>query len=882
MIKTRQQLKIRSNVESMVSFDGVNQYASAGVNQNVINAIDYNKKFAISCLVYINGLNQVSTILCIRSAFINSNSVNIGTFRFALGRDETTGKFCVEVLAIQGSNGSFYTYRTDYFLLPDRLYSIVLRKTTTQFASNTSYVATVNRVSYPLTRVASSSEIGNTFYRGNDELTIGTTRTQYNNSLSSLLSGGITHLSIFNDDLGNEFDYIHQQGGLVPASAHANCVAHYPCTQREGNMLWDVVQQYNYTKEPLQMIYTPVLSDTDWTGSATFSGGIATINNNNDGSNGSLNLASSKFRSMEAGRTYRVEVDVINYVAGRISISLGSRLSVGDTTITGDGTYSRTVTPTAYDLGGTKYINITVRPTGTNVNYQISAVRFIPISHPVLTPYHAQLFNFTETQHSGSAQTAWKDFYSKENLYPFAFVPKVKNYRFNSDILGNASTGIFPSNSSFTTVICGYTQGNGTFSGDGEALFHVQSTNLMLSWRTNNLLRFRFAGALYDLPNVAEFGANAYQLFIIVCVYNSTNSSLKMRLKLINSPIIYSADHTTVAWSRPNDANIRIGSGNYGLSKFILSDSVVSDAVINEALGLNFNNIVSPLVNVDFSQQVGATVKNKGTFSDFVLFNTTTQVNEPESHTESWLEKASLLPPLRNALKFKASASQHASIPLSFDNAKGYSVVYCVANLSVISASLIWNKQITSGDFQATFSNGNITTAMGNGGAGSAPVPHDTSFPFQMICATIEPVAGGGCRTKAYSNGRKVYDQFGINVTLKETANTANSLFLTRRAGGTNTMNATFLMFCICKGVVTAKQAAEMWNNSLLMQPKKEWSNLEWQLLPDFNQIIDTAGVFSLPNNVSVAGNLTLSGYTANNLDPLHADYALQSINSLR
>ena len=48
--------------------------------------------------------------------------------------------------------------------------------------------------------------------------------------------GVLSGMSFFIDKLltPQEIQYIHQNGGVIPESAHADCVAHYPLTQRAG------------------------------------------------------------------------------------------------------------------------------------------------------------------------------------------------------------------------------------------------------------------------------------------------------------------------------------------------------------------------------------------------------------------------------------------------------------------------------------------------------------------------------------------------------------------------------------------------------------------------------------------------------------------------
>ena len=68
----------------------------------------------------------------------------------------------------------------------------------------------------------------------------------------------INNITIYNKKLNeNEIKFIKNTGGLVLKSAFSSITAHYPMTQRKGNIIYDVVEQYNYNK---------TVSDTDDSG----------------------------------------------------------------------------------------------------------------------------------------------------------------------------------------------------------------------------------------------------------------------------------------------------------------------------------------------------------------------------------------------------------------------------------------------------------------------------------------------------------------------------------------------------------------------------------------------------------------------------------------
>lgn len=97
----------------------------------------------------------------------------------------------------------------------------------------------------------------------------------FNNQYDIVLSGDflIGHLAIFNKEISQqEIEFIHSLGGVMPESSHASCVGHWPFTQRYGKTAWDVVEQYNYAKPDNLKADSPF--DANWTASIESGGWI--------------------------------------------------------------------------------------------------------------------------------------------------------------------------------------------------------------------------------------------------------------------------------------------------------------------------------------------------------------------------------------------------------------------------------------------------------------------------------------------------------------------------------------------------------------------------------------------------------------------------------
>ena len=239
--RTIQQRRERVNVDSLLSFDGVNQYASAGVNPNIAPAIDFDKTFSISLMAELVGQNRQFSVSH-RSAHINSNSTNIGGWGIEAEYNISTQKYRLLFLGIQNNTGDFYRYATPY-LINGGLHHIVLSKV----GAGPDFIFFVDR--HPYAALAQpDTGIVETYHRGDEHLTFGARYSQHNNAISEPLAGKINHIAMLDSPLTEpEIHYIHRYGGLIPESTHLTCVAHYK-TLTSGKIITDLVEDYNPAK----------------------------------------------------------------------------------------------------------------------------------------------------------------------------------------------------------------------------------------------------------------------------------------------------------------------------------------------------------------------------------------------------------------------------------------------------------------------------------------------------------------------------------------------------------------------------------------------------------------------------------------------------------
>lgn len=229
--KSRQGRKARLNVESMISFDGVSQYASVGVNQNILPVIDLEGDHSFS---FIFSLKEHRSRFCFWGIYpalfdgVTAHAVRIGT----------TGNN-YDIFHVYHEPGKALRFKSTVKFNTDTLYHVVWRHSTKTFV--------INNIETPSTQITQGWNVVNDTYDNptNGALTVANLEGDSN----FIAPINLSHLTFFNRTLTTEeIQYIHAQGGILPASTHEACVAHYPCTHREGNMLYDVVEQYNYAK----------------------------------------------------------------------------------------------------------------------------------------------------------------------------------------------------------------------------------------------------------------------------------------------------------------------------------------------------------------------------------------------------------------------------------------------------------------------------------------------------------------------------------------------------------------------------------------------------------------------------------------------------------
>jgi len=220
----------RLNCDTLLAFDGVNQYADAGVNENVIGAVDFDKDWSIS-FVYEQPLNTVFTYII---SLHNNDSQGYGLWVYQFGDEINVG------FGYNNAERKTYSWK----ISPGSLHHVLVRwnsQLQDLTLDNNGYTKYPNKIT--------DGVLTQTVYRKIPRLLLALADNVFGNTRYSPQL--INHLSFFNRSLTHEeIQQIHRYGGYLPESTHQNCVAHY-VADREGLRMWDVVGQYNYVKQSL-------------------------------------------------------------------------------------------------------------------------------------------------------------------------------------------------------------------------------------------------------------------------------------------------------------------------------------------------------------------------------------------------------------------------------------------------------------------------------------------------------------------------------------------------------------------------------------------------------------------------------------------------------
>lgn len=239
-----QERKGRIGIDSMLALDHTKQqYVSAGINQNVTNAIDRDRDFAINFIFQMDIVDDNTSYILAAQADEYSAGLTRGWT--AMVRRENTDKFFLRFNFFWEGENEWHYYTSPTAFEVGKLY----HATFNYYASIKHGVWLVNAVKHAgvSNSVNITTNTPETVQQDNWPLEFAIGRGVSTNP-DVFSSARINQLAFFNRLLSEqEILYLHTYGGLVPEIAHAACVAHY-VADGAGRTMWDCVEQYNYAK----------------------------------------------------------------------------------------------------------------------------------------------------------------------------------------------------------------------------------------------------------------------------------------------------------------------------------------------------------------------------------------------------------------------------------------------------------------------------------------------------------------------------------------------------------------------------------------------------------------------------------------------------------
>ncbi|WPP49664.1 LamG domain-containing protein [Catalinimonas niigatensis] len=443
---------------SQIGFNGLNQYASAGVNPNIIHAVDYFKDFTICFFLRViephsektgNPENAWPWTMYQRfdaGSVFRYNGFGIVTsksgapsgkyrMRFIMGRDRP-----YEGYVAGEANASYHK---------GALYHIAVTYNSTSLFQF--FVNGVKMPMHPTTKLGSGVIQGSIWDYGHPPFLLGT-GLDLHNIHEYYSESNTSHFMVFNKILSHDEIKPMAKKGKIPSSARGTCVAHYPCTQPNGLQIFDTVGQYNH-KKPVLLFGQETNFYIPHPDRITRLGKRYTITNN-AGTATAINLdvngALTDYENDDGVVVhvrYRTNDIWFMYARNESATTALHTQNLGNTAGEWQEAYFYWKHDYTIDVAtrANVYLNFT-NGGGLGSAYAVGSYiefDFIRISKQ-LKPFHADLVNFTDLETGtslSSSNQAWKDFYQNGKNY-LAHHFQISNYYGTSsghDIVFSAS-----------------------------------------------------------------------------------------------------------------------------------------------------------------------------------------------------------------------------------------------------------------------------------------------------------------------------------------------------------------------------------------------------------------------------------------------------------
>lgn len=752
-------------------------------------------------------------------------------------------------------------------------------------------------------------------------LEFGKTRQLGSSRAMNPFNGYIGHITFFNRAIEEKevFSILKAGGIILEDELKKSCVAHF-IPQPGAPKLWDVVEIYNSSKD----LYSYSFSyGTNFQGNDGFTPG---------------SLISSGFRVPWQGSSHNTYF-LPTYGEFELTISILLTYSIWRVKLYNDDTGilyeqfdhtnsgSNQLKTFSFYIVGIKNLRIEIQSVGATQAGALMELRKLTITRQPSKAFHGQYINFTPQElglDNFSRQVAFKDIYTKHNILPYGFhFPKGFGGQYVNIIFDNQLNHEVVSIGGDWTVevdaINYYTQSFGTGQ---KYLFRISDLDIYIDMGIyqSHDCQIKIGGNWHVLPDTA-IGMYNPKRHHFVLTYDASIQEVKVYFNTLLK-LTFSGDFgftvTTPSVTFPINGT---GNGGRYLREAVCNYlNIWKDRCTHDQIIKMYQGETVPLANqtikVNYSQLYGYDFLEQISGQKFVLRNwgSYTAFSDPNSEyykpelglpgSDYYVEKSSLMPPLAHALKFNRADNQKIYVENFYPTGeKGYTFVFALQFVDYQPGTTYYIMTKRSGEnnynsgasgqsyliinFQDTQKlRIRLQKINSNAFTTTFDVSHlDLNKPHLFeIYANSEDSEGRIIRLNV-----DVWDEITYKNTTGSTMATLDMLDSPFYIGGHegsqgNAFNGYMFFARVLKGKLSRKYAMQIWNNSLLANPKKEWT-IDWHLWLNFNQIIDDTAVSGnyLIKDWGIDGNNSIiQNYTVNQITPTCKEYQIIPINNLR
>lgn len=743
--------RARINIDSMLHINHAVNMQHINIPNTGLFNFSNASAFSFSFPVQYNSsmLTDTACVFSIRTS-VSGSAPNLSVFVNKVNKR-------IEFYAVSTTAGIVSHLTPIGSLQPDRLHNVVI-----SYNNHNVKIYINNRGIYNTT-----TAITGDFYEAGQLIYIGAT-PKTDSQASNKSDIYLNNFAIYNKELVvSEVEYLHSTGGLIPASAHDNVLAHYPLTQKHGKKIWDCSNQYNYAKT------------------------VMLVPNHGD---------------------------LINYTDEEA------------------GLLGKSIQTCFKDL----YTKNTLKSFGFKMNYTSNTRATIPRfdTNPQIPNFSSGLTIVIKGDFKTSGANVRADIF-----WDFA----VSRYVFSQNSVQIQWAGI-----SNNTVI-------------------VNNTNSSIvqdDYKGEYILKLNSTGEVWAFWNKKQ------------AVYTSGTSY---------SPLTLTQTHGIGA--QYSDRELRRFDYLY-----IFEGALNADQIKNG----DWDNL-SPIMGYKGVCNGTALKEITGKGQDATLSN-----HSGYSENEHLIEVKTNLPETVKALRFEKAKSQYLKVEnFNATNEKGYTYIVAYAlesdrNLaygdcffSKRSADLTSQYKILYGDESNPSTVKRVILQQKDNVNGAIDRVFDLSYKLadnlskiQLIAFTDKDGVAGISTTNRKSFNAIVErntDNHGDNRAVSFAAINTPLYIGTDSLTTGRYMDAYICFYAIIKGVLSKEEILRLANNSVFENPSLLLQlKYDVQLLPNFNKIINDAGVYKIQDLSPQNHTITMHNYDANDIDPIHVNYKLTPLNNLR